>query len=114
MALVKGRSAFTQLTASGTMTALDVSAANRQSVSISHFNGTGTPTVAATVAVQYKYSGGARWYTLTTWQASLVAGQVDQVGFRIPDAAASVQLVYTAPTGATGFTLDAEVGTETD
>lgn len=109
MALTKDRASITQLTASGTSTALDVSGAYEATLYVRHSNGTGTVTTAATIAVQVKPSGGT-YITLTTLAASTTAAQLDVFTVRIPDDATSVQLVYTQPTGPTGYTLDAEVG----
>lgn len=112
MALTKSRSAITQLAASGTSTPIDVSTSYEHTLYVRHSNGTGTVTTAAAIKVQVKPSGGS-WTTLTTLAASTTAAQADQFVVRIPDDAAAVQVVYTAPTGPTGFTLDAEVGTIT-
>lgn len=112
MALTKARSAITRLTASGTGTALDVSASYAQTLYIRHSNGTGTVTTAAAITVQVKATGGT-YTNLTTFTATNTAAQIDHFVCHIPDDAASVQVVYTAPVGPTGFSLDAEVGTIT-
>lgn len=109
MAASKDRFAFTQLTASGTSTALDLSTAYSGSLYLRHSNGTGTVTAAARIVVQVKPSGGTMT-TLTTVLASLVTSGADHWVVSLPDDAASVQVVYTAPTGASGYTLDGEVG----
>lgn len=114
MALVKGRSAITQLTASGTSTPLDVSASYTQTLYISHSNGTGTVTTAGSVQVQVQPSGSSRWYNYGgPIQFSTTAAIVDSYAVALRDDTTGVQLVYTAPAGATGYTLDAEVGTDT-
>lgn len=112
MALTKSRAFITQLTASGTSTALDVSASYGHTLYIRHGNGTGTASAAATITVQVKPSGGT-YVTLISVSASVVGGQTDVWVVRIPDDTAAVQIVYVAPTGLTGSTLDAEVGTIT-
>lgn len=112
MALTKSRAAVTQLTASGTSTAIDISASYGHTLYVRHSNGTGTISAAATIKVQVKASGGT-YVTLTTLAASTTASTVDTFTVHLPDDAASVQLVYVSPTGATGSTLDAEAGTIT-
>lgn len=109
MAISKDRAAFTQLTASGTSTALDLSAAYRSSLYLRHSNGTGSVTGAAILTVQVKPSGGAMT-SLAVVLASKTTSGVDHWVLALPDDAASVQVVYTAPTGASGYTLDGEVG----
>jgi hypothetical protein len=113
MALTKSGSAITQLTASGTSTTLDVSASYGQTLGIKHNNGSGTVTVAALAKVQWKRASGSNWYDLTTVSASTTTSAIDTFTVAIPDAAASVQIVYTQPTGASGYALDAEIGTIT-
>jgi hypothetical protein len=111
MAATKGGSAITQLTASGTSTTLGVPTTYDQVLGISHSNGTGTVTAAATIQVQYQVSTAARWYPLATFTASLTAAATDSFTCLIPGPTTAVRLVYTAPTGPTGVTLDAEIGT---
>lgn len=113
MALTKSGSAITQLTATGTSTTLDVSAAYGQVLGIKHDNGSGAVSVAATAKVQWKRASGSNWYDMATVSAGTTTAGVDTFTVAIPDAAASVQVVYTQPTGPTGYALDAEVGTIT-
>lgn len=113
MALSKGRSAITQLTASGTSTTLDVSGAYSATLLIKHSNGTGTVTAEASFQVQVKSQGGSSWYTWTIAIASKTAAQVDDITIALPPDVASMRIVYTSPTGATGATCDAEVATTT-
>lgn len=112
MALTKGRSAITQLTAGGTSTSLDVSASYAHTLYVRHTNGSATITVGATIRVQAKPSGGT-FIDLATFTASTTASTVDPFLCRLPDDAATVQMIYTYPTGGSGHTLDAEVGTIT-
>jgi len=109
MAPTKDRAAITQLTATGNSTDLDVSGAYRASLGIEHNNGTGTITVGAQIDVRVKPASGS-WYVLTTITANLTASSQQTWVVDIPDGMASVDLDYTAPTGSTGHTLDAEVG----
>jgi len=113
MALTKGRTAITQLTATGNSSDLDVSDAYKADLGIKHVNGTGTITAGAQIHVRWKPSGGSQWYVLASILCSLTASDEQTFSVRIPDAAASVDLDYTAPTGSTGHTLDAEVGETT-
>jgi hypothetical protein len=105
-----GHSSATQLTAGGTGAALDVSGAPRKSLYVRHSNGTGSPTAAATLAVQVKPTGGT-FTSLTTFSFSATAAAVDHIVVELPDDCVSVQCVYVAPTGTTGQTLDYEAGT---
>jgi hypothetical protein len=109
MAATKDRAAFTQLTASGTSGALDVSTAYRASLYLRHYNGTGTVTVGASLTIQVKASGGTMT-ALRIVTGSLTTSAYDQWVIMLPDDATSVQVVYVAPTGASGYTLDGEVG----
>jgi hypothetical protein len=105
-----GRVAATQLTASGTGTALDVSGAARKSLYIRHSNGTGAVTAVGTVAVQVKPSGGT-FITAVQFSLSPTATAADYIVYELPDDCVSVQCVYVQPTGTTGQTLDNEAGT---
>jgi len=112
MSLTKGRAAIAQLTAGGTSTTIDVSPSYSQTLLIKHSNGSGAVTVAASIDVQVKAAGGSLWYSLTGGPIALgttTAAIEDKVVF-LPDPVASVRVVYVAPTGPTGFTLDAECG----
>lgn len=107
--MTKDRSAFTQLTASGTSSALDLSTAYGSSLYLRHSNGSGSVTTAAALMVQVKPSGGTMT-TLTIVLASTTTAGSDHWVISLPVDASSVQVVYTAPGGATGYTLDGEVG----
>lgn len=109
MSITKNRSAASQLTGSGTSTALDTSTSYRHSLYCRHYNGSGSVTTAATFRVQVKPSGGT-YIDLGTFQSSRTTGGYDYFVITLPDDCVSVQCIYTAPTGPTGFTLDYEVG----
>jgi len=109
MALSKDRAAITQLTATGTSTTLDVSASYGHTLYLRHSNGTGTPSTIGSVRVQAKPSGGT-FIDVAPYSFSAVATEANSYPCLIPDDAVSVQLIYTAPAGTTGHTLDAEVG----
>jgi hypothetical protein len=114
LALSKSGSSITQLTAAGTSTTIDVSGAYDQVLGVRLYNGTsGTPTTVATAKVQWKRSGGIYWYDIGTVGGDLVASSVTTYTFDIPNAVASLQVLYTVPSGGSvaGFTCDAEVGT---
>jgi len=113
VALTKSRAAITQLTASGTSTTLDVSASYQTTCYIKHVNGTGTITGQGTAVVQVRTNGGTEWYDLTEVGFGTTASDVVEVAVDVPADADDVQIVYTAPAGSTGHTLDAEVGTIT-
>lgn len=115
MALTKSRSAITQLTASGTSTTMSVSTSYGHVCLLKHSNGTGTVTAGATADVQVQTTGGSLWYSLTggTIAFTGTAAASEDRAVAIPDAVASVRVVYVGPTGPTGFTLDAECGTIT-
>lgn len=106
--VTKARIAATQLTASGTTAEMDVSESLRQTLYARLSNGTGTVTTPATVTVQVRPSGGTfvPFHALTGSTAASDAWEVD-----LPDDCAGVRVVYVAPVGPTGATLDVEVGT---
>lgn len=110
MALSKSSSAITQLTASGTSTTATISAGVSPLVSLYHSNGTGSVSAAATAQVQYRVDGAARWYSPTSLLVTFgtTAAAVESRRVSLPDSATSSRIVYTAPTGPTGYTLDAE------
>lgn len=115
MALSKTSSAITQLTSSGTSTALNISAGIAPVLCLHHSNGTGSVTGAATAQVKFELNGAVRYYgppeLLITFGTGAAATEDRSVS--VPDSSTSVEIVYTAPTGPTGFTLDAEVGITT-
>lgn len=110
MPLVKTPQAITQLTATGqsvALTTLDY----QKSIYIQHVNGTGTITAGATVAVQCRPADSTvRWYTLISLGFGTTASATETRIVQLPGDAGSVRLDYTAPTGSTGHTLDAQTG----
>jgi hypothetical protein len=113
VALSKTSAAITQFTTSGTQASpTSVSAGIAPLVSLHHSNGSGTVTVAATAQIQYQVNGAVRWYAplglLVTFGTT--TGATEDRTVILPDAATAVRIVYTVPTGATGPTLDAEIG----
>lgn len=115
MALSKSSTAITQLTAAGTSASVPVAAGVLPVVALRHSNGTGSVTAAGTAQVQYQLNGAARWYApallLVTFGTTAAATEDRTVS--VPDAATAVRVVYTPPSGPTGYTLDAEIGTVT-
>ncbi len=115
MALSKTSSAITQLTASGTTSSKSISAGIAPLVSLHHSNGTGSVTGAATAQVQYQVNGATRWYApvglLVTFGTGTAA--VEDRSVILPDSATAVEIVYVAPTGPSGYTLDAEIAITT-
>lgn len=114
MPLLKNHQAITQLTATGQSTTITTTD-YRKSIYVQHVNGTGTITVGATVAVQCRPAGSTtRWYTLQSLAfgttASPASAATETRVVPLPDDAGSVRLDYTAPTGSSGHTLDAQVG----
>ena len=109
MALTKTRTAITQVTASGNSSDLDVSNAYRATLGIKHVNGTGAITAGAQITVRWKPNSGSTWYELTTIVCGTTASATELFTVDVPDAATDVDLDYTAPTGSSGHTLDAEV-----
>ena len=112
MSLTKTSAAITQLTGSGNSTTLNVTPSYYHTLYLSHYNGTGSVTGSATAKVQIQPASAIRWYDLTTVTFSLTTSATDTQPVDIPIDATGVRIVYTAPTGPTGFTLDAEVGEE--
>jgi hypothetical protein len=110
MALTKSRAAITQVTATGQSTTLDLGASYTHSLYIRHVNGTGSITVQATGVVECRSEGGTVWFTLTTLGFGTTASAVIEATVALPDDAGEVRIDYTAPTGSTGHTLDAEAG----
>lgn len=113
MALTKSRSAITQVTATGQSTTLDTSGSYDHSLYIRHVNGSGSITVQATGVVEIRTEGGSTWFTLTTLGFGTTASAAVEAVVDLPFNCGDVRIDYTAPTGSTGHTLDAEVGTVT-
>ena len=113
MALTKTSAAIPQLTASGNSTTLSVTASYTHTLYLSHFNGSGSVTAAATAQVQIQPNSATRWYNLVLVTFGTTTGGTDSLPVDIPIDTTGIRIVYTAPTGPTGFTLDAEVGEET-
>lgn len=112
MAVTLSRAAATQLTASGTSTTMDADGKLGKACYLKHSNGAGSVSQAATFDVQVQTKGGSEWYTQTNGPAlfGTTAAATETRTIPIEDSAAAVRVVYVAPTGPTGFTLDAEVG----
>jgi hypothetical protein len=110
MALTKSRSAITQLTGTGQSTTLDLGASYTHTLYVRHVNGTGTITVQATAVVECRTEGGSTWFTVATLGFGTTASAAMEMPVGIPSDAGEVRIDYTAPTGSTGHTLDAEVG----
>ena len=110
MSLAKSHDTITQLTATGQSTSLDIRASYRQSLYVKHYNGSGSVSAAGTAKIQVKPNGSSTWYDLVSVAFGTTTGGTDTSVIPIPDDAGSVRLDYTAPSGASGFTLDAEVG----
>lgn len=110
MAFDKTRAAITQLTASGASTTLNAASGVGCVLLIRHSNGAGSVTAAATAQVQMQAKGGSAWYSPPAYLVAFgsTAAAVEDRAVAIPDGVGSVRVVYTAPTGPTGFTLDAE------
>jgi hypothetical protein len=114
MPLTKSRSAITQLTGTGQSTTLSLASSYSHTLYISHTNGTGTITVQATAAVEVRTTGGSTWFGVALLGFGTTASAtVRNVPVSLPADAAEVRIDYTAPTGSTGHTLDAEAGTIT-
>lgn len=113
MALSKTRAAITQLTATGTSTVLDLGGAYDATLLVRHVNGSGSISAQGTADVEVRAEGGTEWYTLTTLGFGTTASAAAERVIDLPPAIADVRLSYTAPTGSTGHTLDAEVATIT-
>lgn len=112
MAVTLSRAAATQLTASGTSTTMDGDGKLGKACYLKHSNGSGTVSAAATFDVQMQTKGGSEWYTQTNGPTPFgtTAAATETRTIPVPDSAASVRVVYVAPTGPTGYTLDAECG----
>lgn len=108
MALTKGYTAITQLTSTGNSTDIDVSDAYDAAIYVKHVNGTGTITAVAQIDVRVQVN--SQWYVLATIYASDTASDTQTWAVPLPPSAQAVDLDYTAPTGSSGHTLDAEVG----
>lgn len=112
MALTKNSAAITQLTASGTSTELDVSASDEHALFIQHSNGAGTPTSQATIQIQARPVGSLAWSDV----GGPLGGGLDAAAARtwgdipLTGVVGAVRIVYVAPGGTTGHTLDAQVG----
>lgn len=115
MALAKTSQSVTQLTSSGTSSSYSVSGGISVLVSLYHSNGTGTVSAAATAQIQYQVNGASRWYAplilLVTFGTS--TSSVEPRSISLPDSITAVKITYTAPTGATGYSLDAEIAITT-
>lgn len=117
MALTKSKLSITQLVASGTSTAMDISAVYTDPACFRFYNGTsGTPTAAATAQLQGRAVGGTNYHNIgPLLSGDLVASSILTGVVPVPDGFGSLQWVYTAPSGGsvTGFTFDSDVPTIT-
>lgn len=110
MPLLKTRTIIPQLTATGQSAPVSVSSSYRHSCYVRHANGTGTITAGATAKVQCRPTSSTTWHDLLTLAFGTTASAVETRVVPLPDDAAEIRLDYTAPTGSSGHTLDAEVG----
>lgn len=113
MALTKSVLNSTQRTTTGQTTAVDVHSSYNQTLDIKHVNGTGTITAGATVVVQVQPYGSLFWSNLITYRFGTTASATETRVCPLPDDAGYVRMDYAVPTGSTGHTLDADVGTVT-
>ena len=110
MASTKDKAAITQVTATGNSTDIDTSDDYNQDIFIKHVNGTGTITAGAQIDIRVRPNGSSQWYVLGSLYGNTTASSAQTWVVPLPQTAAEVDLDYTAPTGSTGHTLDAEVG----
>jgi hypothetical protein len=111
MALTKTAGSITQLTATGASTTLDVEASYEHSLYVVHVNGSGSITAQATIQVQARPKSSSTWYSLGgPLGGGVTASATRSWTVPLPPDATEVRLSYTAPTGSSGHTLDAEVG----
>lgn len=110
MSLTKALTAITALTATGTSDTIAVDASYRHSAYLKHVNGTGTITASASVIVQVRAKDSSTWFDLTRLAFSTTASATETRVVSLPDDATEVRFSYTAPTGSTGHSFNAEVG----
>lgn len=109
MALTKGATTLaSSVTTTSTTSAVDVSNAYRASVYASMVQ-VGTATTPAQLKVEVSPDGGTTWYDLTEFTYPVAAGTYEHV-IALPDDAQSVRLSFTAQSGGTSSTLNAQVG----
>lgn len=114
MALTKARETITQVTATGTSTVIDIADSYSSEAYIKHVNGTGTITAGAQVQVEVRPDGGTDYFNLGgALLFGTTASATETRVVLLPDSAGDVRFSYTAPTGSTGHTLDAEVAQTT-
>lgn len=110
MALAKTKGGITPLTSSGQTPEISLASSYRQSAYIRNLNGAGTITVGAAVRVQVRPLSSSVWYELASLIFGTVASTTETRVVPLPDDASGVRLDYTAPTGGTGHSVDAEFG----
>lgn len=111
MALSKSNASITQLTAAGTSTTVSPTGISPVA-SLTNYNGSGSVTAAATAQIQYQLGGSTTWHADTAYLVTFgtATGGTDVRTIQLPDAVSAVKITYVAPTGASGYTLDAELG----
>lgn len=109
MALTKSAATLAQLTTTGNTAEADLSTAYAAVFSISHANGTGTISAAATIQPQVSHDG-TNWFDDGgAFSAGTVASETNVFTYVPPTDGlpiAGVRFAYTAPTGSTGHALD--------
>lgn len=105
----KARGTVSDLTASGTSSAIDVSDAYSATAYVAHTNGTGTITVGALVIVQVRPSGGT-YINHAQFRFGQTASAAESQDVDLPEDCTDVRIVYTAPTGSTGHSCKLETG----
>lgn len=113
MAISKTGQAFATLSASGTSETLDTSTYFGVCLNLRNANGTvtGSMSSVARMTVKGRVPGVATWHEIITVTGSWSPGTIDHIPpIAIPDGYASVEVVYTAPGGLAGSTLDGEIG----
>lgn len=109
MALTKAAtSAASGVTTTSTTTAVDTSNAYRSSLYYSMVQ-VGEATTAASMAVQVSPDGGTTYYDLIAVQFGEAADTYENV-IELPDDTTRVRIAFTAQSGGTSSTLDAQVG----
>ena len=111
MALTLGRVVAAQLIASGSGATLNVATGYAKSLYYSHLNGSGTAiSPQGSAIVEGRTAGGLTWYTIVEVGFGTTANQRLEDVVMLPTDLAEVRMIYTAPGGSTGHTLDYEVG----
>lgn len=110
MALTKTNASITQVTATGQSGSLAYTTQDA-TLNVKHVNGTGTITEGAEVQIQTSPDGGTTWYDMGgPFKFGTTASGTETRVADLPIGNNAVRLDYTAPTGSTGHTLDAQIG----